>query len=185
MFHVEQIILPIGEIRDRFVARLKRHLGKINAPPKQPRRRAGLKTPEFKPKFLQRPGQPHRCRLPSPAPRLLVGPNVHQAPQKCSGRDDHRSAMIFHFQCRLDSIHDTVLVQNLGDLALFNIQIRLSFANPLEPKLVSLLVALRAGCPNRRSFLGVEHPKLQAGHVGCLAHFSADRINLACQMAFG
>ena len=76
-------------------------------------------------------------------------------------------------------------MQNPGNLALLDIYIRFPFANPLEPELVGFLVTLCARCPDGRTSLGVEHPKLQAGHVGGFAHLAPQRVNLPRQMALG
>jgi hypothetical protein len=75
-------------------------------------------------------------------------------------------------------------VAQLSSLALFDVQIFLPFADPLQPELIRLFVALRAGSPDRWAFLGVQHAELQAGHVGCLAHFAAKSVDLASQMPF-
>jgi hypothetical protein len=69
-------------------------------------------------------------------------------------------------------------------LPLFNVQIRLGFTNAFEPELIRLLVALSAGCPDGRAFLGVQHAELEAGHVGRLAHLSAHGVNLPRQVPF-
>ena len=69
--------------------------------------------------------------------------------------------------------------------ALFQIQILLAFANPLQPELIRLLVTLRARRPNRRTAFGVEHAELQAGHVGGFSHFAPHRVNFAGQVSLG
>jgi hypothetical protein len=83
LFHVEQIVFPIGEIRNRLVARLNLGLGEINASSQAAGAGSGLEPAQFKPKLLQGTGQPHRRRFACPAAGLLVGPNVHQPAQKC------------------------------------------------------------------------------------------------------
>jgi len=76
-------------------------------------------------------------------------------------------------------------MQDFAALALFYIQILLAFANPFQPELIRLFVALRARRPNRRTALGVEHAKLQACHVGGFPHFASHRINLPREVSFG
>src|SRR5205809_7947907 len=44
MFHVEQIILPMGEVWNRFIARLRLRFGKINGALEQPRWGAGFES---------------------------------------------------------------------------------------------------------------------------------------------
>jgi len=38
--------------------------------------------------------------------------------------------------------------------------------------------------PNRRTFLGVQHPELQPRHVGGDAHFTTQSVDLTHQMTF-
>src|SRR2546422_4047224 len=78
-----------------------------------------------------------------------------------------------------------IAVKEFGRLALPEVQVRLPFANPLEPELIGLLIALRTRCPNSRPFLGVQHPELEASHVRRLTHLTTERVNLTDQMTFG
>jgi hypothetical protein len=64
-------------------------------------------------------------------------------------------------------------------------KIRLPFANPFQAELIGLLVALSAGRPNGRTFLGVEHPELQPVMSVALPISPPKRVNLARQMTFG
>ena len=125
MFHVEQIVLPVGEIRDRLVAGLDFGLGKINGRRSKPRRGAGLEPAQFQAKFLERTGKAHGRRFPRPSAGLLVGADVHQAPQKGSGGHDHGCAVILNFQGGFNAESLAILVKNFGDLALLDVQIRL------------------------------------------------------------
>src|SRR5213082_3086291 len=107
---------------------------------------------------------------------------MHQTTQKCTGCYDDGYSKVLNTKSSLYTVSLAVLVQQFGDLALLDIQIRLSFANPFQPELVSLFVALCARRPNRTSLLGIEHTKLQAGHVCGLAHLAAERIDFTYQM---
>src|SRR6267378_4487304 len=73
----------------------------------------------------------------------------------------------------------------LSYLCLKNSQIRLVLEHLAHADAVLLLVALRAWRPNRRTTAGIQQPKLNAHGVGDLTHDSAERIDLANQMAFG
>src|SRR5687767_2564284 len=102
---------------------------------------------------------------------------MHQPSKKSPGRYDNRFAVVLNFQGRFHPINNSVLVQYLRYLGLFDIEIGLSLANPLEPKLVSLLVALGSWRPNRRTLLGIEHSELQASQVGVFSHLTSQCIN--------
>src|SRR2546427_10188299 len=110
---------------------------------------------------------------------------MHQTTQECTGCYHDGCSKVLNTKSSLYTVSLAVLVQQLGDLALLDIQIRLSFANPFQPELVSLFVALCARCPNRRSFLGIEHTKLHAGHIRGLAHLAAECIDFTYQMPLG
>jgi hypothetical protein len=71
------------------------------------------------------------------------------------------------------------------NLTLGNVEIGFTFAKPFHSELICLFVALRSGGPNRWPFLGVEHAKLQAGHVSTLAHLATERIDFPGEMSLG
>ena len=137
------------------------------------------------PSSFSEPERPIAAASPARPPDCWLVPNVHQPAQKCPRRHDHGRAVILHFQRRFDPKGRAVACRILAICPCLTSRSRLAFANPFQPKLVGLLVALRAWRPNGRSFLGVEHPELQAGHIGRLAHLAAQRVNLASEMAFG
>jgi hypothetical protein len=70
-------------------------------------------------------------------------------------------------------------------LALFAVQSRLALANPLQTELVGLLIALGTRSPDRRSLLGVQHPKLKPAEVGGLAHLSTQSVDFSGEVALG
>src|SRR5882672_10958610 len=98
--------------------------------------------------------------------------------KECSGRDDHRSSVILHFQRRFDAINLALSEQQLCSLSLPKVKVRLPFADPFESELISLLVTLRPGSPYCGSFLCVQHSELQSRHVGYFSHLSTDCIDL-------
>ena len=109
---------------------------------------------------------------------------MHQATQKRPCGNHHRFSVILDIQSCLDAGDLPVLVQELRCLALLHVEIRLALADPLQPELISFLIALRPRRPNGRTFLGVQHPKLQTRHIGRFAHLATQRIDLSRQMAF-
>src|SRR5436190_18046463 len=65
------------------------------------------------------------------------------------------------------------------------VEIRLPFANPLQPKLIRLLVALGSRGPNGRTLLCIEHSELEPRHVGGLAHLATHRVDLSSEVSLG
>src|SRR5262249_21722108 len=86
-------------------------------------------------------------------------------------------------QGSLDTICLSVPMQDLRSLTLFEIQVRLSLADPLQVELVRLLVALRAWSPDCRPLSAVQHSKLEPCHVRRLSHLTAQGIDLSSQLA--
>lgn len=76
-------------------------------------------------------------------------------------------------------------MQKLGCLPLLDVKVRLAFANPFKMELIGFFIALGAGCPDSRTFLGIKHPKLQARQIGRFPHLAAQGIDLPGQMTFG
>jgi hypothetical protein len=185
MFHVEQIIFPIGKERNWFVAGLNFCLGEIDSAPEKTGWRAGLQASQFQAELLEGSREPHRGTLPCPSARLLIGSDMHQPAKEGAGSDDDRSPKILDFESRLDAASRAVCVQDPGNLALFDIEVGFALANPLEPKLIGFLVALRTWGPNARASFSVQHPKLKTGHICCLAHFAAEGVDLAGEVTFG
>src|ERR1700722_13188034 len=185
MFHVEQIVLPESKIGNRLVARLSLGLGEINGAAQQAGRGAGLEPTEFQPDFLKRPRKAHGGRFPCSPTRLLVLTDVHQTAEERSGCYYHRCAVILNLKRSLDAEDLAVAVKQLGRLSLLNIEIRLTFTNPLKPELVGLFVALGARSPYCRPFLGIKHPELEAGKVCRFTHLTPQGINLPGKMTFG
>src|ERR1700677_293304 len=185
MFHVEQIVLPIRKIRYRIVAGLHFSLREINGSSKQARRSSCFEPTQFKPELFKGTRKAHRRRFPGATSRLLICANVHQPAEKRARRYNHGRCVIPHFQRRLDSQHAAALVQDGRHLALLHIQIWFALTNPFQAKLIRLFIALRAWRPNRRSLSRVQHPKLQARHVGGFSHLTADGINFPRQMSLG
>ncbi|MEY4227773.1 MAG: hypothetical protein RLZ84_365, partial [Actinomycetota bacterium] len=174
LFHVEQrilpkVFLPVGEPRDGLVARLDFHPMEIDGLANQPGRSPGLESSQSQPDLRQGPGKAQSRRLTSPP----------------SGGHDDRFSKEPNLHRGVDSDHPTVLDHKAGGLGLLAVQVRLTLAHPLQPKLVGLLVTLRPGGPNRRPLLGVQHPELQPTEVRGLAHFPSDGVDLPCQMPFG
>ena len=179
---MEQILFPITKPRHRLVPGLLLRLLKINGRPHQSRRRPRLQSPQRQPHLLQRPAQTHRRPLPGATARLLIRPHMHQPSQESPRRDHHRLRQEPHPQRRLHPLHRPALHHQRCRLPLLAVQILLPLAHPLHPKLIRLLIALRARRPHARAALRVQHAELQPRHIRRLAHLAAQRINLPRQM---
>ena len=110
---------------------------------------------------------------------------MHEAAEEGTGGDDDGLAQVLDFEGGLDALDDAVLMEKAGGLALFNVQVRLAFANLFEAELVGFFIALGAGRPDGRVFFGVQHAELESGHVGGFAHFAAEGVDFAGEVSFG
>lgn len=185
MFHVEQIVFPVGEVWNEFVAGLRIGFGKIDGTAGKAGRGAGFQSAKFEADFAERGGEIHGGGLPCPATRLLGTADVHEAAKKSAGCDDHGFPEILDFEGGFHAENLTVFVEEFCGLALFYVETLLAFADPFEAELVGFFVALRAWSPDGWTFFGVEHPELEAGHVCGFAHFATERVDFASQVAFG
>src|ERR1035437_122645 len=77
MFHVEQIINPMGEIGNWIVAHLDLGLGEVNGAPQKPRRGAGLEPAEFQSNLQKGARESERSGFTRSPTRMLILPNVH------------------------------------------------------------------------------------------------------------
>src|SRR3954454_21798361 len=109
---------------------------------------------------------------------------MHETLKKCPSGDDDSFGEILHLERSLHAIDATILVQQRRGLSLSQIQIRFALTDPLEAKLVGLLIALGSGCPNCRAFLGIQQAELKPCHIRSLAHLAPEGINFASQMPF-
>src|SRR6185436_14131277 len=94
MFHVEQIVLPISEVRDWFVARLDLRFGKVDRPAQQPGWRSSFQPPKLQANFFTSIGEVHCGSFSSSSSGLLCLADVHQTAKECPCCDDHSIAQI-------------------------------------------------------------------------------------------
>src|SRR4051812_19490575 len=104
---------------------------------------------------------------------------MHEALQERPGRDYHSLRLVLNSKSCFYASDLTAVMQQLCGLTLPEIQVWFTFADPLESKLISFLIALSSRCPDRRTFLRIEHAELHSGHVRRLAHLTTQRIDLA------
>src|SRR3954467_7815725 len=102
--------------------------------------------------------------------------------EKRSGGDHDCLAKVLNLQRGLNSIDLTIFEKQSGSLTLAQIQVRLPLTNPLQSKLVGLLIALGARSPNGGTFLGVQHAKLEPSHIRRFRHFATQGVDLPNQV---
>ena len=78
-----------------------------------------------------------------------------------------------------------VFDEDLGGVALVEVEVGLVLDEPLHAELVGLLVALGAGSLDAGALAGVQHAELDAGGVRVPAHDPAEGVDLPHDMAFG
>ena len=136
MFHVEQrvlpeVLLPVGEPRNRLITLLGFSPGEIDGLANQTGRCSGLQPPEAKTHFSQRAGQSGCCRFPSASTGLLVGPNMHEPTQKGSGGDHDGQRVELNIESGLNPVDVSLFVKQPDCLALFAIEQGLALTHPL------------------------------------------------------
>ena len=80
---------------------------------------------------------------------------MQQALQKGSGGQNDGPASVGYLQASLHPADLVAIHDESRRLSLFQVEVWLTFANPFEPELIRLLVALNARGPDRRPFLGI------------------------------
>ena len=201
LFHVERLAVPpVQSKRTPFAARpfLRRkaeHRGrgvpvltltfrKINRPPEQAARRPGLEPLHRQAHVLQRITQ-SRHRITHPPTHRALQPHMHQPPHKRPRRHHHGPCPIAQPEVRLHARHLIVLDQNPHRISLQQLQARGVLQHPLQPELVSLLVALGARRLHARTFPRIQHAELDPRRVRILTHHAPQRIDLPHHMTLG
>ena len=145
---------------------------------------AGFQTAHLETQPPERIAQSSR-RLVAAAAALHAGhAEMQQTPQEGARAYNHRARCEFHAQRSPYAADLSMMHQNVHDLGLLQRQVRLVLADPLHVVLVRCAVSLGARGMHRRAFRAVQHPKLNARAVNAAAHFAAQRVNLAHQLAF-
>ena len=109
---------------------------------------------------------------------------MHQSAHEGPGTQNDRLGGNFQTQRSRDADHPIPLHEDVGDISLMNFQTRRALKFALDPKLIGLLVALRAGGADRWPFGGIKHPPLDRGGIGVDPHDPAQGINFTDHVAF-
>ena len=110
---------------------------------------------------------------------------MHETAHEGASTEDDRLAADLHAETGGYAGDPIVGLENIGHVALMNVDARHLLELALHPELVGLLVALGAGRAHRRTLGGIEHPKLDSGGIGVERHRATQRIDLPDHVAFG
>ena len=174
----------VAEGRWRAVAGLDFALGEVDAAAVDAAGGAGFEAFHLKTELLEAVRQGGNG-VAHASTRLVLQADMEQAAHEGARGNDHGLGLVDHAQAGADAGHLVVRHQNLGGVALVQVEVGLVFNQPLHAELVSLLVALRTRRLHRRPFAGVEHAKLDAGGVGVQAHDPTQSVDLAHDVALG
>ena len=109
---------------------------------------------------------------------------MHKAPHEGSRRENDSLRTNFHLQRSLNPLHLIILNEDLGDIALMEI-------NPLRPldemfhaKLIRLFVTLGPGSPNRWPLSRIQHAPLNGRCISIHCHCTSQRIDFPNHVTF-
>ena len=148
------------------------------------RRRTGFETLETQTKRAQRIGQRLRRRHTVRTAFARILPYDDAPTKEGTGCDNHRFCRMARANRSHNRGYRAVLRLNRHDFILHELQAYLPLEGMLHIRAVFDAVGLRAQRMDRRAFAAVEHAILNTSRIGSPRHFTAQRINLAHQMAF-
>ena len=172
----------VGERLRRLVSLLHLKTGKVNARTEHARGRSRFEAAKRKTQLAQRLAQVRR-REKTVRPALIRNvADVNFSREEGPRREDHGPGPVLglHARCQQPLLP---LAFKGNNLRLFEQKVRLRLKRVLHNFAVLAPVNLRAKRVHRRSLAEVEHAALDRRGVGGASHFSAERVNLAYQMA--
>ena len=110
---------------------------------------------------------------------------MEESAHESAGGNDDRFGPVDHAEGGADAGDGVVFDEELGGVALVEIEVRLVLDEPLHAELVGFLVALRAGGLDAGTLPGVQHAELDAGGVRIPAHDPAEGVDLPHDVPFG
>ena len=175
-----------GKGRDDVVPGLRFHLVKVDGAFLHACRRAGLEAAQRKPQFAKRlregEGRPEplRAAVPDGFADDNAAVHVHARRDERGLARDARAGRRLH---RLDLARGRK--DDAADLALPHFEVILREERAAHSALIGAFVCLRAQGMHGRALAGIEHAALNERVVDGAAHFAAERVHLAHQMALG
>ena len=110
---------------------------------------------------------------------------MHDGFEKRAGGQDHRAGLIERITGDSDAGDFAVVGFNRFDGFLAERQIVLQLNPVFHLKLIRFFVRLSPRTVHGRTFATVEHPEMNPGGINHAAHFAAERIDFADNLALG
>jgi hypothetical protein len=173
-----------GENRTRLIRMLFDHHRKIDAPPIEPRRRAGLESPDRQVQLAQPCRQRNRRWITHASANHVRHADVDQAVEKSAGGQDHGSrrkayAELGHHPGHPIAVDDQIVTGLRENRQLWLILQATANRLPVEDT-----ISLRARRTHRRTFARIQRTKLDTRLIGRLGHRPSQGVDLFDQMPF-
>src|SRR6516225_6704890 len=176
----------VGQGREWFgwrVAGLHLDRSPVDGAAIEPRRRAGLESPQRKPQPLERDGEADARPLPNAPSRDLLLADMNETTQeRAGGENDGRSPdapPVLQLDPRKTASFDLEVV----DLGLDGGEVLGTADCMLHGEGIKLAVGLRAGPAHRWALAAVENAELDPAEVGDTSHKSIERVDFPHQVA--
>jgi hypothetical protein len=167
-----------------FIAGLEVALGEVDAAAVEAAGGAGFEALDVEAEVPEAVGQGGDAVAHAPAGLVLLA-DMEQAAHEGAGGNDDRFGPVDHAEGGADAGDGVVFDEDLGGVALVEVEVGLVLDEPLHAELVGLLVALGTGGLDAGALAGVQHAELDAGGVGVPAHDPAEGVDLPHDMPFG
>ena len=165
------------------VTRLHGALGKVDAAPVQPWRRAGFQPALGQLEFFEPRTQRHRRRVAGPPCCVVVQAHMDFAVQKGAGRQHHSAASELDADLRDGADHPVAFNHQIINRLLEQPQVGLVFEHAANGGLVQNPVGLGPRGAHSRALARIENAELNAALVGGQRHGAAQGIDLLDQVA--
>ena len=174
-----------GEGHNGFVPLLDFQVGKVNGTLLDPGRGTGLETPQLDARSPQAFGE--LCGRTLVVRAGFIGHITHIDPslEVGTGGQNHLLCTEYRTQGSDNPGHFPIFGEQFHDFRLFEGQVLLKLHLVLHILGVGRTVDLSPEGMHRRSLTPVEHPALEEGGIGSLAHFTAQGIDFPHQMSLG
>ena len=171
------------EHRQRRITVLNGERTVVDAAAIDARRRTGLQATAARRDLAQLLRQAQRRRIAGAPGGVVVETDMDAAGEEGADREHHAGGFEHNTgQCH-DAAYAAALDHEIRGLLLEQRQPGLILEQPAYRPSVEHTVGLRARGTHRRPFAGIEGAKLDAGHISGARHCTAERIDLAYQVA--
>ena len=174
----------ITEPRRWAVPGLEVALGEVDAAAVEAAGGAGFEALHLEAELAEAVGQGGDAVAHAPAGLVLLA-DVEQAAHEGAGGNDDRFGPVDHAEGGAHAGDGVVFDEDLGGVALVEVEVGLVLDEPLHAELVGLLVALGTGGLDAGALAGVQKAELDTGSVGVPAHDPAEGVDLPHDVPFG